>query len=91
MPQTVHDDPERRRFELDDDGHRAFVESRRSDGIITMTHTEVPKPLEGRGVGSMLVRGALDLTRQRGLKVLPRCPFVKAFIERHVEYTDLVK
>jgi hypothetical protein len=56
-----------------------------------MMHTEVPKQLEGRGVGSQLVRGALDIIRKRGLRVVPRCPFVKSYIERHPDYTDLVK
>jgi predicted GNAT family acetyltransferase len=55
-----------------------------------MVHTEVEPEWEGRGVGSELVRGALDDVRARGLKVRPLCPFVRAFIERHSEYLDLV-
>ena len=50
----------------------------------------VPKKLEGHGVGSKLIRGALDAARDRGLKVVPQCPFVKAYIDRHAEYRDLL-
>jgi hypothetical protein len=91
MSEGVRDNGERQRFELAVDGHTAFSEYRSGEGVITMMHTEVPKQLEGRGVGSQLVRGALDIIRERGLKVVPRCPFVKSYIERHPDYTDLVK
>ena len=52
-------------------------------------HTEVPKALEGRGIGSALIRGVLDIARAQGLKVNPVCPFAKTYIERHPEYADL--
>jgi hypothetical protein len=54
-------------------------------------HTEVPKALEGRGIGSGLIRGVLDAARSEGLKVKPVCPFAKAYIERHPEYADLLQ
>jgi predicted GNAT family acetyltransferase len=50
----------------------------------------VPDALAGRGVGSKLVKGALDQVRSQGLKVVARCPFVKAYIEKHAEYADLL-
>jgi uncharacterized protein len=53
-------------------------------------HTEVEPRLEGQGLGAVLVRGALDDARARGELVVPRCPFVAAFIHRHPEYEDLV-
>jgi len=87
---AVRDNADRRRFELDLDGHTAFSEYRREGDVLTIMHTEVPKALEGRGIGSALVRGLLDLVRAQGLKVVPRCPFVKAYIERHAEYADLL-
>ena len=87
---AVRDSADRRRFELDLDGHTAFSEYRREGDVLTIMHTEVPKALEGRGIGSALVRGLLDLVRAQGLKVVPRCPFVKAYIERHAEYADLL-
>ena len=59
--------------------------------VITFIHTEVPPELGGRGIGSKLIRGALDQVRADGLKVIAQCPFVKAFIEKNAEYQDLLK
>ena len=86
----VVDNQARHRFELEAEGETAFAAYTRADGVITFTHTVVPPALEGRGIGSRLVRGALDLVRQQGLKVVPLCPFVKAYIERHEELQDLL-
>lgn len=89
MSNNVRDNAERHRFELDADGHIAFSNYKLSDGVLTILHTEVPKELEGRGIGSALVRGVLDLARVQDLKVNAVCPFVKAYLERHPEYADL--
>jgi hypothetical protein len=59
--------------------------------VITLVHTEVPPALEGKGIGSALVRGVLDLVRGRGLKVVATCPFVAAYMGRHPEYNDLLR
>jgi predicted GNAT family acetyltransferase len=89
MTNNIQDNTERHRFELDADGHIAFANYKRADGVLTMLHTEVPKELEGRGIGSALIRGVLDTARRQGLKVVPLCPFAKAYIEKHPEYADL--
>jgi len=89
MTNNIRDNTERHRFELDADGHIAFANYKRADGVLTMIHTEVPKELEGRGIGSALIRGVLDTARREGLKVNPLCPFAKAYIEKHPEYADL--
>jgi predicted GNAT family acetyltransferase len=89
MAETVRDNPERHRFELPLDGHVAFANYRRSGDTLLILHTEVPKELEGRGLGSALVRGLLDLIRAQGLKVRPLCPFVASYMDRHPEYADL--
>jgi predicted GNAT family acetyltransferase len=86
----VHDNIERHRFELDIDGHVAFSNYKRENGVLTVLHTEVPKELGGRGIGSALARGLLDIARAQRLKVLPICPFVKAFMEKHPESADLL-
>jgi uncharacterized protein len=78
------------RFELDADGHTALAHYRLSPSTITFTHTEVPTELSGRGVGSALARGALEIVRAQGLKVVPQCPFIRAFIEKHPEFQDLL-
>ena len=57
---------------------------------ITFEHTRVPDAMAGRHVGTRLVKFALDNVRSRGLRVVPRCPFVAAYIKRHKEYQDLL-
>jgi uncharacterized protein len=91
MPDTVRDNVGLQRFELNVDGHTAVANYRLSPGVVTFTHTEVPSELSGRGVGSALVRGALEIVRQQGLKVVAKCPFVSAFIAKHSEFSDLLR
>src|SRR4051812_37109003 len=79
------------RYELNVEGHLAATYYTLADGVITFVHTEVPPELGGKGVGSRLVKGALDQVRTDGLKVVAQCPFVKAYIEKHAEYADLLK
>jgi predicted GNAT family acetyltransferase len=55
-----------------------------------MTHAEVPPVLNGRGIGSALAQGALDLVRQRKETVVPQCPFINSFIKRHAAYQNLL-
>ena len=86
----VTDNESHRRFELEEEGETAFVTYVTEGERITLTHTIVPEEVEGRGVGSRLVRGALDRVRERGLKVVPQCSFVRGYIERHEEYRDLL-
>lgn len=90
MTGTVRDNQDRHRFELDAEGHVAFSNYRRDGHTLTILHTEVPAALNGRGIGSALARGLLDVARAEGLKVRPLCPFVSAYIARHPEYADLL-
>ena len=91
MATEVRDNPERERFEILEDGAVAgFADYRRGGAVITFTHTEVDEALEGHGLGSALVRGALEAARAAGLKVAPVCPFVTAYLRRHTEFHDLV-
>jgi len=93
QPITVRDAPERHRFEaVDESGVVAgFAAYRRSGDAVVLTHTEVDDAFEGHGVGSRLAKGALDALRADGVKVVPRCPFIGAYIEQHPEYADLVR
>ncbi|WP_024507021.1 GNAT family N-acetyltransferase [Bradyrhizobium sp. ARR65] len=79
------------RFELTVDGHRADAYYKLDGDVITFAHTEVPPELGGQGVGSKLVKGALEQVRVEGLKVIAQCPFVKAYIGKHAEYQDLLE
>ena len=81
----------RHRYDLAVDGHIAATYYAIADGVITFIHTEVPPELGGQGIASKLIRGALDQVRAEGLKVIAQCPFVKAFIDKHADYQDLLK
>ena len=86
----VIDNLEQRRYELQTDAGLAFINYRRSANVVSMTHAEVPTELQGRGVGSELVKGALELVRAQQLKVVPLCPFVAIYIQRHKEFQGLL-
>jgi predicted GNAT family acetyltransferase len=90
MPAIVRNNAARHRYELEVDGHLAICVYTLAPGIITFVHTEVPPELGGKGVGSALVRGALEDVRRQGLKVVARCSFVKAFMAKHPEFDDLL-
>ena len=87
---SVRDNPAQNRFEMDIGDRLGVASYRLAPGVVTIFHTEVPREVEGRGHGSALVQGTLDLIRARGDKVVPRCGFVRAFIARNPEYRDLV-
>ena len=91
MSGEIRDNTADHRFELDADGGTAVMYYRLEPGMITLMHTEVPPALGGHGLGSALVRGVLDIARARGLKVVPKCPFVAAYMGRHPEYNDLIR
>lgn len=86
----VRNNTAKSRFELDVDGHTAVAFYSMEPGVITLVHTEVPPELSGRGVGSRLVRGALEQIRALGLKVVAKCPFVSAYMGKHPEFNDLL-
>ena len=90
MADAVRDNPARHRFELDAEGELAFANYRREGGVLTVMHTEVPKRLKGRGIGSRLVAGVLEIARSEGLTVVPLCSFVRAYIKRHPQHADLL-
>jgi predicted GNAT family acetyltransferase len=91
MSEEVRDNPDESRFEIYADGRLAgFAAYRRHGAVADFTHTQVDDEFEGRGLGSRLIRGALDASRADGQQVRPYCPFVKDFIAKHADYVDLV-
>lgn len=86
----VIDNKQKKRFELSLDGATALIDYIESGDIVSMTHTEVPSAFEGKGVGSKLVKGALEIVKRDGKRVEPACPFIAGYIERHPEFADLV-
>jgi uncharacterized protein len=80
------------RYEVWADGEPAgYAQYVLSRGLVAFVHTEVYESYEGMGLGNRLARAALDDARIRGLMVVPFCPFIVGYIERHLdEYRDLV-
>jgi len=89
-PLEIIDNVEAKRFQTTVDGHTAVVTYHREGDIITYEHTVVPEQLKGGGVGSALAKYVLDYARAEGLQVVPNCPFIAAYIRRHMEYDDLI-
>jgi uncharacterized protein len=87
----VQNNTSARRYEMTVEGVTAFVTYHRVGAAVSLDHTEVPAALGGKGVGSALAKGTLDLVRSEGLKVLPRCQFIASFIGKHPQYQDLLK
>jgi predicted GNAT family acetyltransferase len=90
MSYTLIDNEEKKQYEFHIDGDLARIEYIKAQGKIFLTHTEVPAKFEGKGIGSALIKQALDDIRQKGLTLVPLCPFVAAYINRHPEYNTLI-
>jgi uncharacterized protein len=76
---------EKSRFEVVEDGARAVLTYVVADGVVTFEHTVVPPELEGRGLGSRLAAAGIAWARESGLAVVPQCPFVRAWLDKHPE------
>jgi predicted GNAT family acetyltransferase len=88
---AITDDTDSHRYVVRIDGRRAgLLQYRLHPESIDLVHTEIYEEFEGRGLGSQLISFALQDARERGLAVLPICPFVNDYIERHRQYVDLV-
>jgi predicted GNAT family acetyltransferase len=79
------------RFEMRMAEGLCIAQYRMVDGVMWLTHTEVPPAIEGRGHAAHLVRTALDHARALGLKVQPACSYVRAYMRRHPESQDLLE
>jgi uncharacterized protein len=91
MEPTVTNDPEASRYEIRDGDRLLGIAAYQHRGsTLVMTHTEVDSDTGHSGLGSTLVRAALDDVRSQGATVVPQCPFVRGWIERHPDYADLV-
>jgi uncharacterized protein len=87
----VVDNPSELRYELwSEDILTGTIRYTRDGDVLTLVHTEVDPAFEGEGLGSALIAGALDDVRARGKRIIPVCPFVRAYLQRHPEYGDVV-
>ena len=80
---VVRDRREASRFEALVDGQTAFLQYERRPGAIVLVHTEVPEALRGKGIGSEVVRFALQSARAEGLTIVAQCPFVRDYLKKH--------
>ena len=89
MDQVI-DNPEQSRFELALPAGTAIIAYRVEGERIVLIHTEVPQALSGQGVGSRLAKGAFELIRTSGRKVVARCEFIRGWLVKHPEYNDII-
>ncbi|MFN2188578.1 MAG: GNAT family N-acetyltransferase [Candidatus Promineifilaceae bacterium] len=87
---TVVNNQDENRFEVRVAEHLAVIDYYRLEDEIVYTHTGVPEPLSGQGLASKMAEAALEYARGEGLKVVPQCPFVRAYMRRHKQYQDLL-
>lgn len=90
MTEHVTNNRGKRRYEIVVGGDLAIAAYERDGDTVVFTHTEVPPALEGQGIGSRLIEGALDDVRRQDLHVIARCSFVAAYLERHPDQQDLL-
>jgi predicted GNAT family acetyltransferase len=83
VPPQVVTDERGTRFEVAVDGQTAELSYRVAGDRMVLVHTEVPDAFEGMGIGSDLVRAAVEHARRNGLTIVPRCPFARGWLERH--------
>lgn len=88
--EPVRDNPGLSRFEMQAEGATSFISYTREGEVLSLNHEEVPEALSGKGLGTALAKGALELMRSRGEKVVPRCPFIAAYMLRHKDTQDLL-
>jgi uncharacterized protein len=87
---VTHNEAEHR-FEHGEGANLAQLQYVRRGDMLIFTHTEVPDEAEGQGIGTALAHAALEHASSAGMKVVPRCPFVARYMERHPEYEHLLK
>ena len=83
LAEAVTDNKTDNRFELTIDGHTAFLLYERRPQALALIHTEVPEALRGRHLGDALAKAAIDVARADGIRIVPVCPFVQAYLHKH--------
>jgi predicted GNAT family acetyltransferase len=90
MDDSIRDNRDKRRFELDIDGQVIFANYRRQDGVLSITHVEAPPALRGTGLAGRLMQGVVAIARAEDRKIAPLCGYAAAWLRRHREFQDLV-
>lgn len=87
---TINHEEADERYAVEIDGYEAELVYILKGNVITYIHTYVPEELEGRGIASQLAARALSDARERGYRVVARCPYVAHYMRRHPEFDDLL-
>ena len=87
---TVTNNTQQQQFEIKTEDQVAFLQYRFYKNDVALMHTEVPKALEGKGIGSALAKHAFEWAKEQNKKVIVYCPFVAVYLKRHPEYDPLV-
>jgi len=86
----IIDNTSKNRFETEVENKTAFIEYKIKDEKIYLTHTKVPKELEGQGIASSLVKEVFSLLEHKNLKMVPACSFIASYVKKHPEYEKLL-
>ena len=85
------DNKDKKQYEFHIEGFTPKIEYiKNNNGEIYLTHTEVPDQLGGRGIGSELVKQVLENIEKQGLRLVPLCPFVAGYIQKHPDWKRIV-
>lgn len=91
MNHDVTHDKQRKRFVVEELGHEAYLEYYElPDGSLDFAHTYTPNEIRGRGIASSIIKRALEYAREQGKQVVPGCPFVQTYVDRHKEYESVL-
>jgi predicted GNAT family acetyltransferase len=91
MEQKIHLNKEKKRFELKADGHMATLYyDPYEPSVWSLTHTLVPDPLKGKGIGSGLVKQVFAYCQENQIRIIPECSFVVSYIQKHPEWKKLL-
>jgi uncharacterized protein len=87
---TVTNNQANHSFEMMIDGQRAFIDYRQNGNVFLLIHTEVPKPLQGKGIAAALVEKTFNYLEENGFKMMPYCAFIQAYLKRHPDWKRLI-
>ena len=90
MTDNVRHNEAMSRYELEAEGGLTVVEYHRQGDILTITHTGTPPELQGKGLAGRLMKAVFEDVRRQGLKIIPQCSYVVAYLKRHPEEQDVV-
>lgn len=90
MEFKIRENIEKKRFETEVENKIALIEYIRAEDKMYLTHTEVPKELEGKGIASSMAKQVLQQIKDENLKLVPLCPFIASYIRRHPEWKEIL-